>query len=205
MDYKECIDFTPLKMTLIDRGISSKKFAELVGIQDYVISNYVGGRTFPDTEKLAKMCAALQCSADKVVRFTGYDIKDRFKTPWDKYGVPRWNRLTYEPLRMLFIEVYNDNWMDKLTEFYEKIPRPELSEAQKERAEKMSKAKAALTQERIKKGEFKGYKNTHKTFGVGLTYETRTKISMNRAIPLPRLYDICKALHCTPDWVMTYN
>ena len=204
-DYKDCIDFSPLKVTLAAKGFTRKALAEMAGTQDYVINNYIAGRAFPDTEKLAKLCAALQCSVDKVVRFSGYDVKDRFKTPWDGYGAPRWNCLTYEPLRMLFINVYKDDWVNKLTEVYEKIPRPEMSSEKREAIEKMKQAKAALIQEKIEKGEYKGAKNNYRTTGVGLLFEIRTKISQDKPIPLPRLYDICKALHCTPDWVMTYN
>ena len=42
MEYKDFIDFSPLKKTLVERGMSVRDLAESAGIQDYVISNYFG-------------------------------------------------------------------------------------------------------------------------------------------------------------------
>lgn len=202
-EYKDVIDFSPLKSLMNERGLSLRGVADLAGTKDYLIGNYISKKTFPNTEALAKLCAALQCSVDKVVKFTGYDVKDSYKIPWDGYGKPRWNKLTYEPLRMLFQGVYNENWQKKLIEFYDIIPRPELSEAQEAHIKKRIESVKNYWKEKAKE-EGRGPIET-KRKQTGLREECRADIGANRAIPLPRLYDICKALHCTPDWVMTYN
>lgn len=203
--YKELIDFTPLKVLLTKKGIKRQDLADMVGVGVYVIDNYTGGRALPDTEKLAKICAILQCSVNEVVEFTGYEVKERYKGHWDKYVEPRWNGLTYEPLRRLFKGSYGNDWKKKLTEFYDIIPRPERTEKEAGREKIMREAKLASIQELKDKGEYKGLSCNYKSYGKGLVREYRLSISNDEPIPLPRLYDICKALHCTPDWVMTYN
>lgn len=205
-DYKDVIDFRPLKGILAGRGITQEYFAEQLGIKPPVLSNYISGRALPTTKQLASMCALLQCSADSLVKFTGYEVKECYKIIWDGYGKPRWNDLSYEPLRRLFMKVYGEKWKDKLREFYDTIPRPELSEAQLKNKENRTKGVLEYQQKRKEKGEYKGISAGHKDkWGVGLSVNYRSAIAVDKPIPLPRLYDICKALHCTPDWVMTYN
>jgi len=204
-DYKGLIDFALLRTAIRDAKITDGELAERLGCSVSSLRNYIHNRQLPDTEVLAKICAALQCSVDKVVSFTGYEVKDRFKTSWDGYGKPRWNGLTYEPLRMLFRGTYADNWRQKLSDFFDTIPRPELSDKQKDSIGKMLKARNDQIQEAIATGKHKGSNNWYKNHDKGLMYEYRYNIASDDPIPLPRLYDICKALHCTPDWVMTYN
>ena len=204
-EYKDVINFDQLKVTMAKRGISRKCLAESVGINDFVIGNYTSKRTYPNTGVLAKICAVLQCSVNEVVEFTGYDIKEKYKSHWDKYIEPRWNGLSYEPLRRLFRSTYADDWKQKLADFYDIVPRPDLSDKQKYAVDKMNKARDAQIQEVIAAGKYKGSSDGYKSYGKGLTREYRRSIADDEPIPLPRLYDICKALHCTPDWVMTYN
>ena len=202
-DYKDVIDFSPLKGVLAERGLTREAFAGSLGIKVCTLDNYTSGRAFPNTEALARICAVLQCSTDKVVKFTGYDVKDAYKTPWAGYGRARWNRVTYNPLKILFKNFYGSNWRIKMTEFYDKIPKPNLSEAQKEAQQKrVDGVKSYWQKKQESEGQKKSVSTRHKE---GLSQECRNCIASDEAIPLPRLYDICKALHCTPDWVMTYN
>lgn len=204
-DYKGLIDFSFLRTAIRDAGVTDGELAERLGFCVSSLRNYIHNRQLPNTEVLAKICAVLQCSVNKVVNFTGYEVKDRFKDSWNGYGKPRWSSLTYEPLRMLFKGTYAENWKQKLTEFFDSMPRPDLSDKQKDAIGKMLKAKNDQIQEAIMAGKHKGSKNWYKNHDKGLMYEYRYNISNDEPIPLPRLYDICKALHCTPDWVMTYN
>lgn len=201
--YKDVIDFSPLKALMAERGLTLKGVADLAGTKDYIICNYISKKTLPNTEALARLCAALQCSADKVVKFTGYDVKDAYKVPWDGYGKSRWNRVTYNPLKILFKNFYGNDWRTKMTEFYDKIPKPDLSEAQKEAQQRrLDGIKSYWQKKQEEEGQKKSVSTRHKE---GLSQECRNCIASDDPIPLPRLYDICKALHCTPDWVMTYN
>lgn len=201
--YKDLIDFTLLKTALANNNVSHAAFGETLGISKLSIANWIHGRALPDTEQLAKVCAELRCSVDKVVRFAGYEVKDCYKVPWDGYGKPRWGKLTYEPLRMLFQGAYGEDWQKKMTEFYDIIPRPDLSEKQEANIQRRLDAAKKYWEEKAKE-EGRGPTEA-KRKRTGLWENYRADISMNRPIPLPRLYDICKALHCTPDWVMTYN
>ena len=49
------------------KGLTQKELAEIVGVQDAVISNWETGRNSPNVDVLKKLCTALNTSADELI------------------------------------------------------------------------------------------------------------------------------------------
>jgi len=49
------------------KGLTQKEVAEIVGVQDAVISNWETGRNRPNVDVLKKLCTALNTSADELI------------------------------------------------------------------------------------------------------------------------------------------
>ena len=49
------------------KGLTQKELAEIVGVQDAVISNCETGRNRPNVDVLKKLCTALNTSADELI------------------------------------------------------------------------------------------------------------------------------------------
>ena len=49
------------------KGLTQKELAEIVGVQDAVISNWETGRNRPNVDVLKKLCTALNTSADELI------------------------------------------------------------------------------------------------------------------------------------------
>ena len=49
------------------KGLTQKELAEIVGVQDAVISNWETGRNRPNVDVSKKLCTALNTSADELI------------------------------------------------------------------------------------------------------------------------------------------
>ncbi|MCR1833126.1 helix-turn-helix domain-containing protein [Oceanobacillus caeni] len=51
-----------IKIILVKRGISQKEFAEIMGVSQQQMNNWVSGKPIPKMETLLKMSDILDCS-----------------------------------------------------------------------------------------------------------------------------------------------
>lgn len=173
---------------------SHREFAEKIGIAASTLSNIIRGTQGVQTDVIARMAAYFNCSVCKLFRFEGIDIKPRYEKPFFIRYEATSGKVTYEPLRLLFFTNYGqDKWKSKLSQFYDKVePVIDLSE------ERKAQILAALGKEKkVVTGEEKQQR--------GLSSSIRTKIRRNERVNLKVIYNICKVLGCTPDYVMSYQ
>ena len=58
------------------RGLTQKELAEIIGVQDAVISNWETGRNRPNVDVLMKLCSALGTSADDLLGINSINEKN---------------------------------------------------------------------------------------------------------------------------------
>lgn len=204
-EYVENIDWSGYDRKCAEFGLTSRGACVKAGVSDTLASHMKRGAYFPTTEALAKLCAFFRCGVNELVEFKGFEIKDRYKEPYFKPYEPEEDgvrTVTYEPLRMLFYSVYGDKWNTALTEFFSKVPGIEQTAAQKEHQEKALEYLREWNKRGVTK-EHHGGPGTY-YFG-GLTGATRTKLRHDAPVNIRIIYNICKVLGCTPDYVMSYR
>lgn len=156
----EEISFARLKGMLADKGKSMKSLSEETGIGYSTVQQLVAGNRGTGTDTVAKVCAALRCSARDVMEFRGIDVADRYMRSWREYYPPVYGGVSYEPLRQLFRATYKEGWRKRLAGLYEK---------------------------------------------AGIPVAVRTKINSDEGVSVRFVYEICRVLRCTPDYVMEYK
>lgn len=202
--YKEWCSFDGLKQKIKESGMTYLDVACEIDVDYGSINSYICGRQAPTTEKLAGLAAVFECSVSELVEFKGFEIKEKFQKPFYKWYPPRKDKIPsvqYGPLRMLFKRYYKDQWSKKLTEFYNQIePLYALSPEDRQKAlENLKKA----TEVRYANLGATEHKPGH-TLYTGLNSRTRHDIVRNRPIKLKYVYNMCKVLGCTPDYIMSY-
>ena len=102
---------------------------------------------------------------------------------------------------MLFKSAYHEQWSTKLTEFYNQV----------ESSYRMSpevKEKACKNLEKAREVRYANLGATEHNPGhtpcTGLGVGIRHDIVRNRPIRLHHVYDMCRLLGCTPDYIMSY-
>lgn len=186
------IDFSRLKEKLLKNGITLKEMSNRTGIGYSTMEQFIYGMSLPRTDKLMKLCAELRCSANDIVEFKGFEPSKRYETHRTDYYPPVYGRLTYEPLRRLFLGFYGEKWKSKLTEFYGTLSH-KVTEKQLRAAEKVVPVMTG-----------KDIKVSQDLERAGLTPRVRRNLDNDRPVDIKILYDICKALKCTPDYVIDY-
>lgn len=195
------IDFSKLKGYLKVRGIKLKELAERAGMGYSTLLHMTYGYTVNSTGTVAKLCGILRCSVNDIVEFTDIEVAERYKVHRTGYYPPVYDGVTYEPLRHLFKEVYGDSWKSKLSEMFDKVKQ--LSRTVSEETEKRTLEKMMEANRIRAGGEFRS--TGHGVMRPGLTADIRAKIRDDESVSFMYVYNICKVLHCTPDYVMDYK
>lgn len=154
------VDFSGLKVRLAERGMSLRELADASGVGYSTLQQLAYGMNLTGSDRVARLCAALECSAADVMEFKGVDVSERYSRGWRKYYPAVYNGISYEPLRSLFRENYKGEWKRKLTGLYEKAEVPR---------------------------------------------QMRARFRDDEGVPLKYIYNICRVLKCTPDYVMEYK
>lgn len=205
-DYKNAIDFSVLKDYFKDNGIKMSFVAEKIGIASSRLTTIVRNVAYPTTDTLARICSVLRLPASRVVRFNGIEINDYFLDKQPPYTPPETadGVVTYKPL-WLFLEEYLSEHKGKTADdLFDKI----------EPDRRKNNVYCGFTKEVIQKalearGITEGYevkeKRNRRDYSVGLPYVTRTKLRQDRPLNIRNIYDICKYLGCSIDFVMSYK
>lgn len=206
IDYKEMISFKRLKECLQEKRIKVKELSERTGIDAQHISVMIIGVSLPKTDMIARICKELNVSASEICVFKGIEISPYFKDKELLYKptADAVGEVTYRPLRR-FLEEYLEEHKDKTAnDLYDKIEPPR----------RRNNVPCGFTDEVIKKsllarGITEGYKvkeiRNRRDYSKGLTQLTRTKLRQDRPLNIRTIYDICKFLGCSIDFVMSYK
>lgn len=203
--YRDLISFSRLKETLQEKDMKLLQFAEIFGVQKERISQIVTGRQMPKTDVVARLAGILKVHVSDICAFSGIETADYFKdralmySPASDAGT----ELTYRPLRR-FLEAYikehegktADDLFDRIEPYRRKMGyKAGFTE------ETMLKSLAARGQ------KLNGYSERHprRSYKEGLPYATRTKLRQDRPLNIRTIYDICKFLGCSVDFVMSYK
>lgn len=199
IDYNDEIRFSRLKELLRERRMTVKGLSAMTEIRKDVLSHIITGLTLPKTDVVARICRALEVPASHICVFRGIEVKPYFARMRLLY-VPEKDAeglVTYRPLRR-FIEKYREAHPEKTdNSLYDKIEtsgkRNKLHNT--EGLERYRKERMAADKKEASSGE---------TI-PGLPYATRTKLRQDRPLNIRNIYDICKYLGCTIDFVMSYK
>ena len=134
--------------------------------------------------------------------FEGKDLL--YTPPKDATG-----EVTYKPLRR-FLEIYISEYNEEHegeskktdNDFFDKIKSERRNEKAKEAAQK---GLAAMFEARGIERKEMGSKRRNAYFTNGLTAQTRAKLRQDKALNIQTIYDICKHMGCTIDYVLSYK
>lgn len=203
IDYKKVISFKRLKEVLNENRITSLELADAIGCTAVRISQCINGTAFPKTDMIAAICRALSVPASEICTFTGYDIKPYFKDMRVPY-VPAKDaegKVTYRPLRRFLEEYLREHEEKTADDLFDKI-EPSRRRNGQFNGEGIKKALAA-------RGITEGYEikwpKDRRDYSKGLPYQTRTKLRQDRPLNIRNIYDICRFLGCSIDFVMSYK
>lgn len=206
IDYKEVISFKRLKECLQEKGSSITNLASVLNTDRNRLSGIITGVAFPKTDLIARICKELDVPASEICLFRGIDVSPYFKDKELLYkpAADATGEVTYRPLRR-FLEEYLAEHKDKTADdLYDKI----------EPARRRNNIPGGFTGETMQKalaarGIASGYevkeKRNRRDYSVGLPYVTRTKLRQDRPLNIRNIYDICKYLGCSIDFVMSYK
>lgn len=212
---KDFVSFAGLKELLKERGLKVKWLAEQIGIFPQQITGMTSGKFCPKTDVLAKIGWVLKVPCSAVVSFPDLKPNDNqrewfanhalsYKVPEDAAGI-----LTYAP----FWELANGFIMsvnEKLPEGQKKDVNDLLDSIDSFR--RNQGVSGGFTDEAREtslraRGIDVGHKSPRERHYVakGLTPETRTKLRKDRPLNIRTVYEICKKLGCSVDWVLSYK
>lgn len=207
----ENISFRHLKTVIRIKGITVKEVAERCGILATNLSKICNDGSTPKTDLLAKICSVLEVYPSEIVSFEGIKVNEKFEEGfWKREPLPEKHNgeLTYKPL-WIFLEDYiadynkdkENNEKKDIKYFFDRIEPPRRLKGI-EIADKYMGKKYA--EEKFGKDYVSPRKN--KTdYSKGLPAATRTKLRNDRPLNLELIYQICKKLGCTIDYVLSYK
>lgn len=204
------ISFRNLKTVIKTKGTTLKEVAEKCGVAPTVISGICNGINIPKTDRLAKICSVLGVYPSEIVVFEGVEIKDYYFKDRVKEPLPPEPKgdVTYKPLYIFlneYLEKYNEgkenSEKQSINYIFDRIDPPRrIKGISGPDAESTKKGLIAIH------GEEHVSKNLpHTDYSKGLPAATRTKLRNDRPLNLAVIYEICKKLGCTIDYVLSYK
>lgn len=208
-DYSGLIDFSKLKSCISKKRTTVKYLSEDVGVGQSKISNIIANRVTPLTDMVTKIAFALKVPVSEIVELRGIE-PNAVQSKWfaeheRKYKAPEnaVGELTYAPLWELiggFLADVNEGKTEGLKtadDIFDGIVPPRKRIGAKDTG--VSKA-----------WEARGYGNieelkTRKRVTVGLSALNRTKLRKDRSMSMRTIYEICRKLGCSIDWVLSYK
>ena len=211
-DYLTCINFIRLKRKLKAEGFTPRTLSEAMNkrISYSTIQNSINGNFIMKTSSLVCLAAYFRCSVDLLVRFGGYEYEDNLTPLKDRIAafVPRdpdpdWH-ISYQPLYDMFKDKYGDNYKKEMNLFFDTVENMEMSEKHKEQVGTLADKHRKRIEDLKANGTFTGTGHPG-AYSKGLSSKHRTCIHNDLDLPLPVIYNICKALKCYPGDVVTYR
>lgn len=203
------ISFRKLKTVIKTKGMTIASFAEKCEIPYTGISNICADRRVPKTDLLAKICSVLQVYPSEIVSFDGITVNEKYFTDEKREPLPKEfvGAVTYKPLWFFladYLAEYNKGKepSEKKTEndFFDSIEPPRRLAGYKVTEGLGKKGVAARFGE--------GYESERKNrtdYSKGLPAVTRVKLRNDRPLNLSLVYEVCKKLGCTIDFVVGYK
>ncbi len=203
IDYKKVISFKRLKEVLNENRIKNYELAKAVGCETTQISGIINGTAFPKTDMIAAICRALSVPASEICTFTGYDIKPYFKDMRVPY-VPAKDaegKVTYRPLRRFLEEYLREHEEKTANDLFDKIEpsRRRNGQFNGNGIKKALEARGITEDYEVKR------ERVRRDYTKGLPFLTRTKLRQDRPLNIRNIYDICRFLGCSIDFVMSYK
>lgn len=202
------ISFRRLKVVIKSKGYSLIEFAEKCGVMPNRISMICNDRTIPKTDFLAKMCSILKVYPSEICSFDGLTVNERYFNEDTKPKLPEefTGELTYQPMWMFLVDYlaeynFDHNCNKKENDLFDQIEPPR-------RLKGYSAPVKEAVENSMKSRYGEGYKSerTNRTdYSKGLPQLTRTKLRNDRPLNLAVIYEICKKLQCSIDWIVAYK
>ena len=211
IDYKQLISFKLMKEVMQEKKITSVELSKKCGCSADLISMIIKGKATPKTDLFVKFCYFLGEMPSKICEF-----KDITKKPWFEgrsyFYIPEQDakgELTYRPLRRL-LDAYIDEANATLADGAEKKTADtfyDMVTPNRRRNGNFDKSMKGMKMALEARGLTTGKKETRnrRDYSKGLPYKTRTKLRRDEPINLGTVYDMCKVLGCSPDWVVSYK
>ncbi len=204
----EQISFRRLKTAIKTKGLSVKDVAERCGMAPNNLSHICNDTRTPVTDVVAKICSVLECYPSEVLSFDGIDVKDVFADS-KREPLPEkfTGEVTYKPM-WRFLDDYIAEWNKAHPE--EKKNANDLFDGiEPPRRIAGYKVPEGFKGQKGVEARFgEGYKSENprkKSYTEGLPGVTRVKLRNDRPLNLSVIYEICKKLGCTIDFVMGYK
>lgn len=204
------ISFKHLRTIIKTKGCTSGEFASKCKRQSSFLSQITTGQSNPKTDLLARMCSVLKVYPSEIVSFEGIEINPKYFSNDKRLPLPEefTGELTYKPL-WYFLDDYlaevNKNRAEgepkkTANDLFNKIEPPRRAKGIVPSEEFVKNAKEARW------GENYVSKNLpHTDYSKGLPALTRTKLRNDRPLNLEVIYEICKFLGCSIDFVLGYK
>lgn len=205
------ISFRRLKTVIKAKGLTLLEVAERCGMKATALSRICTDRAHPKTDTLARMCSALKVYPSEIVSFGGIEVKEQYFTNDRREPLPEKDGglVTYKPLWFFladYLAEYNSSHDDKKKEndLFDQIDPPRRLKGYTgwnlNIANEGKKFVTAKYGEEYKSKRPRPYERTK-----GLPLVTRVKLRNDRPLNLSVIYEICKKLGCTIDFVMSYK
>lgn len=210
-NYKELIDFSKIKVCIVEKKTTVKYLAEGCGLAASQLSQIIRNVSTPLTDVVARIAFTLGVPVSEIVDLKEIESngkqKEWFSKHEMKYKVPEdaKGELTYAPLWELiegFLADVNREKKDgeKLftaDDIFNGIVPPRKKTGAKDTGViEAWKARGYDDIEELK---------TRKRTTVGLSALNRTKLKNDRSMSMRTIYEICKKLGCSVDWVLSYK
>jgi len=204
----ENISFRRLKAVIQSKGLSIADVAQAVEMAPTAVSAICCDRRQPKTDLVAKLCSVLKVYPSEIVVFEGINVNEEYFTDEKKEKLPEENNgeVTYKPL-FFFLADYLADWNKSHREQKTEKDLFDQIEPPRRVAGIEPVSKDILVKAREKKfGEGYVAKDYRKSdYSKGLPAVTRTKLRSDKPLNLSVIYEICKKLGCTIDFVMSYK
>lgn len=191
-EYARCIDWNGLEKILVEKNISFNDLNRngiLYGARNQLENS-------PTLLTLLRLSAFFDVGINELITFRGIEVKDRFKkSPYERRSRREYVELSvsYGPLRCLFFDTYGNNWKTKLNEYFDKVERPDVSEALIRNGKELANRLHGIDREPKAVNP-----NT-------LSAKIKYNLKNDKEVSIGVLYELCKTLRCTPDWIVTYK
>lgn len=209
----ENISFRRLKTVIKSKGLSIKEVAGLCGLVPTQLSSIVNGRVQPLSDVVAKLCFALKCYPSEIVSFENIKINENYFSDEqrEKLPVESDGELTYSPFWFFLSKYLEDVNKGKSKEeqkdhndLFNQIDPPRRKNATEEQKKEMKEIVMKGVKARYGENHVAQYKR-YTDYSKGLPQTTRSKLRNDKPLNLSVIYEICKFLGCSIDFVIGYK
>lgn len=211
----ENISFRRLKTVIKDKGFTLYEVAEKCGLAPTQLSRICSGGIQPLSDKLAKLCSVLKCYPSEIVSFDGVVINEKYFSDDKREKLPSESNgeLTYSPFWFFlgkYLEEVNKGKSKEEqkdhNDLFNQIEPPRRVNGQINDESKQKLREIILENINGRYGkDYEAQYKKHTDYSKGLPQATRTKIRNNRPLNLSVIYEICKFLGCSIDFVLGYK